>query len=102
MAKIPAEDKAVCSFQLSSAIGLTPGLDSLSLYVGLSASIIITDCLFPGVLIENVPFIFIIFMKKEMLHYPEDDPKRNRLLTYQVSKSSTTLRRGATPDIIVL
>ena len=89
MAKIPAEDKAVCSFYLSSAIGLTPGLDSLSLDVDLSASIIITDCLFPGVLIESMLFVLV---KKETLSYPEDDPRRNKLLTYQVSKSSTTLR----------
>jgi len=84
MAKIPAEDKEVCSFHLSSAIGLTPGLDSLSLYIGLSVSVIITDCLFPGVLIENILFVL---MKKEMLSYPEDDPRGSKLLTYQFSKN---------------
>lgn len=87
MATIRAEDKAICSFASKTATGLTPGLDSLSLYFGFSASIIITACLFPGELIENIPFVF---MKKEMLSYPEDDPRRNKLLTYQVSKSSTS------------
>lgn len=87
MATVRAEDKAICSFDSETATGLTPGLDSLSLYFGFSASVIITACLFPGELIENIPFVF---MKKEMLSYPEDDPRRNKLLTYQVSKSSTS------------
>lgn len=38
---------------------------------------------------ETIPFVLV---KKEMLSYLEDDPRRNKLLTYQVSKSSTMLR----------
>lgn len=50
---------AVCGFYLSPAIALTPGVDSLSFYVDLSASIIITGCVFPGLLIESIPFVLV-------------------------------------------
>lgn len=81
---------AGCRFYLSPAIALTPGLDSLSLHVDFSASIIITGCVFPGVLIESIPFVLV---NKSPLSYSEDDPGRHKLLTHWVSKSCPALRQ---------